>query len=159
MSHFSIKTAAVAVLLTLSATAGQAQQAGPFSGFDGSWSGKGTVSLSNGSTEQISCRATYRVEGGTALKQMLRCASDSYRFELSSDVKSQGDQVTGSWSETSRRIFGNLQGSVGAGQIDVFVEAAGFAANLTLATRGNRQLVSITSKGEIRDVTINMVRG
>ena len=72
---------------------------------------------------------------------------------------SQGDQVSGSWSEASRRIFGNLQGSVDAGQIDVFVEAAGFAANLTLTTRGNKQLVSITSKGEIRDVTINMVRG
>ena len=92
------------------------------------------------------------------MKQTLRCASDSYKFELSSDVTSQGNQVTGSWNEASRKIFGNLQGSVGAGQIDVFVEAAGFAANLTLATRGNKQIVSITSKGEIRGVTINMVR-
>ena len=151
-------SAAVATVLMLSATAGQAQS-GPFSGFDGSWNGNGTVSLSNGTSEQIRCRATYKVEGGNALKQTLRCASDSYKFELSSNVISQGDQVSGSWSEASRRIFGNLQGSVDAGQIDVFVEAAGFAANLTLTTRGNKQLVSITSKGEIRDVTINMVRG
>ena len=159
MSFFSIKTIAAAALLTLAATAGQAQQAGPFAGFDGSWNGNGTVSLSNGTSEQIRCRATYKVDGGTALKQTLRCASDSYRFELSSNVASQGNQVSGNWSEASRRIFGNLQGRVDAGQIDVFVEAAGFAANLTLTTRGNKQLVSITSKGEIRDVTINMVRG
>ena len=155
----ALKTAGVAAVLLLSATASQAQSAGPFAGFDGAWNGNGTVLLSNGTSEQIRCRATYKVEGGTALKQTLRCASDSYRFELSSDVKSQGDQVSGSWSEASRRIFGNLQGSVDAGQIDVFVEAAGFAANLTLTTRGNKQLVSITSKGDIRDVTINMVRG
>jgi hypothetical protein len=92
------------------------------------------------------------------LKQSLRCASASYKFDLSSDVKSQGNQVTGTWGEASRNIFGNLQGSAGAGQIDVFVEAAGFAANLTLTTKGNKQLVSISSKGQIRDVSINMIR-
>lgn len=154
----AITAAGVGAILLLSATASQAQS-GPFAGFDGSWSGSGTVSLSDGSSEQIRCRATYRVEGGTALQQTLRCASDSYKFDLSSNVTSQGDQVTGSWGEASRRIYGNLQGTAGGGQIDVFVEAAGFAANLTLTTRGNKQMVSISSKGQIRDVSINMVRG
>jgi hypothetical protein len=41
----------------------------------------------------------------------------------------------------------------------VFVQAAGFAANLTIRTQGNRQSVRITSKGEIRNVSITMVRG
>jgi len=154
----SLKAAGVGAILMLSATASQAQSASPFAGFDGSWSGNGTVSLSDGTSEQIRCRATYNVVGGTALKQNLRCASDSYKFDLSSDVKSQGNQVTGTWGEASRNIFGNLQGSAGGGQIDVFVEAAGFAANLTLTTKGNKQLVSISSKGQIRDVSINMIR-
>jgi hypothetical protein len=154
----TLKAATVGAILMLSATASQAQSANPFAGFDGAWSGSGTVSLSDGSSEQIRCRATYNVVGGTALKQSLRCASDSYKFELSSDVKSQGNQVTGTWGEASRNIFGNLQGSAGGGQIDVFVEAAGFAANLTLTTKGNKQLVSISSKGQIRDVSINMIR-
>ncbi|KAA0078088.1 hypothetical protein [Tardiphaga sp. P9-11] len=154
----TLKAATVGAILMLSATASQAQSASPFAGFDGAWSGSGTVSLSDGSSEQIRCRATYNVVGGTALKQSLRCASDSYKFELSSDVKSQGNQVTGTWGEASRNIFGNLQGSAGGGQIDVFVEAAGFAANLTLTTKGNKQLVSISSKGQIRDVSINMIR-
>jgi hypothetical protein len=89
----------------------------------------------------------------------LRCASDSYKFDLSSNVTSQGDRIVGTWSEASRNINGNLQGKAGGGRIDVFVEAAGFAANLTLLTRGNKQSVSIDSKGEIRGVSINMVRG
>jgi hypothetical protein len=88
----------------------------------------------------------------------LRCASDSYKFDLTSDVTSQGDRIYGQWSEASRNIFGDLQGTAGGGQIDVFVEASGFAANLTLRTNGNKQTVQINSKGEIRGVTITMVK-
>jgi hypothetical protein len=152
-----LKVAGVSVVLMSSMTAGRAES-GVFAGFDGSWNGSGTVSLSDGSSEQIRCRATYTVQSGTGLHQTLRCASDSYKFDLSSDVTSQGDRVTGSWGEASRNIYGNLQGTAGGGRIDVFVEAAGFAANLTLTTRGNKQSVSISSKGQIRDVSINMIR-
>lgn len=153
----TLKALGVAAILTLSATASHAQS-GPFAGFDGSWTGVGTVSLADGTSEQIRCRATYLVERVNALKQSLRCASDSYTFDLSSAVKSNGDQVTGTWDEASRNIHGNLQGSAGDGQIDVYVEASGFSANLTLTTKGNKQMVSISSKGQIRDVSINMVR-
>jgi hypothetical protein len=155
----AIKAAAVGAALMLSVSASYAQS-GPFAGFDGAWSGNGTVSLSDGSTERIRCRATYAVSGtGKALTQSLRCASDSYKFDLASNVSSEGNNVSGTWSEASRNVFGNLQGRAGDGTIDVFVEAAGFAANLTLTTRGNRQTVQISSKGEIRGVTITMVKG
>ncbi len=150
----AIKAAAVGAALMLSVTASHAQS-GPFAGFDGAWSGNGTVSLSDGTTERIRCKADYKVDGsGLALKQNLHCASDSYKFDLSSDVTSQGDRISGNWSEASRNIFGNLQGTAGGGQIEVFVEASGFAANLTLRTNGNRQTVQISSKGDIRGVTI-----
>jgi hypothetical protein len=93
------------------------------------------------------------------LKQTLRCASDSYKFDLSSDVISNGDRITGYWSEASRNVNGSLQGTAGGGVIQVFVEAAGFAANLTLRAAGNKQTVQINSKGEIRGVNITMVKG
>ena len=149
----AIKAAGVGAALMLSVSAGHAQS-GPFAGFDGAWSGNGTVALSDGTTERIRCKADYKVNGsGLGLKQNLHCASDSYKFDLSSDVTSQGDRISGNWSETSRNIFGNLQGTAGGGQIEVFVEASGFAANLTLRTNGNKQTVQISSKGEIRGVT------
>src|SRR6202021_1525766 len=154
----AIKAAGVGAALLLSVSAGQAQSA-PFVGFDGAWSGNGTVQLSDGTTEHIRCKADYKVNTtGLNLKQNLHCASDSYKFDLSSDVTSQGDRISGNWSEASRNIFGNLQGTAGGGRIDVFVEASGFAANLTLTTTGNRQTVQISSKGEIRGVTITMVK-
>jgi hypothetical protein len=156
----AIKAAGVGAALMLSVSAGHAQSSGPFAGFDGAWSGTGTVSLSDGSIERIRCKASYKVNGtGMGLKQKLDCASDSYKFDLTSDVTSNGERISGNWSEASRNIFGNLQGTAGGGQIDVFVEANGFAANLTLRTNGNKQTVQISSKGEIRGVNITMVRG
>jgi hypothetical protein len=154
----AIRTAGVGVILLLSLSAGHAQS-GPFAGFEGAWSGNGTVALSDGTTERIRCKADYKVNGtGLGLKQNLHCASDSYKFDLTSDVTSHGERISGSWSEASRNIFGYLQGTAGGGQIEVFVEASGFAANLTLRANGNKQTVQINSKGEIRGVSITMVK-
>jgi hypothetical protein len=154
----AVRAAGAGAALMLSVAAGHAQS-GPFAGFNGAWSGNGTVALSDGTTERIRCKADYKVDGsGLGLKQNLRCASDSYKFDLTSDVTSQGNRISGNWSEASRNIFGNLQGTAGGGQIEVFVEASGFAANLTLRTNGNRQTVQINSKGEIRGVNITMVK-
>jgi hypothetical protein len=154
----AIKVAGIGAALLLSVSAGNAQS-GPFAGFDGTWSGTGTVSLSDGTNERLRCKADYKVNGtGLGLKQNLHCASDSYKFDLSSEVTSAGDHIYGNWSEASRNIFGNLQGTAGGGQIDVFVEASGFAASLTLRTNGTKQTVQISSKGEIRGVNITMVK-
>jgi hypothetical protein len=152
----AITAAGVGAALLLSVSAGNAQS-NPFAGFDGAWTGTGTVTLSDGSNERIRCKADYKVSGEN-LKQNLHCASDSYKFDLSSDVRTQGDQIIGLWTESNRNVNGNLHGTAGGGQIDVFVEAAGFAANLTLRTNGTKQTVSISSKGEIRGVNITMVK-
>ncbi|RJF75401.1 hypothetical protein [Rhodopseudomonas palustris] len=157
-SFHALKAAGVATAMLLSASASHAE--GPFAGFEGSWSGTGTVALSDGTKERIRCRATYKVGGGgNQLAQTLRCASDSYKFDLTADVASNGDRISGNWSEASRNINGNLQGKAGGGNIEVFVEAAGFAASISLTTRGNKQSVAISSKGDIRGVNISMTRG
>ena len=158
-SIHALKAAGLGAAMMLSASAAVADS-GPFAGFEGSWSGSGTVALSDGTKERIRCKATYRVAGsGNELAQTLRCASDSYKFDLSSNVTSNGDRISGNWSEASRNINGSLQGKAGGGHIEVFVEAAGFAASISLTTRGNKQAVSISSKGEIRGVNISMTRG
>src|SRR5437879_2965827 len=83
----AIKAAGVGAALMLSVSASHAQASGPFAGFDGSWSGTGTVALSNGTTEHIRCKADYKVNATClGLKQNLHCASDSYNFDLSRHV-------------------------------------------------------------------------
>jgi hypothetical protein len=51
----SIKAASVAAALMLSVSASYAQS-GPFVGFDGAWSGNGSVTLSDGTTEHLRCK-------------------------------------------------------------------------------------------------------
>ena len=153
-----IMAAFAGTALMLSASASYAQSR-PFAGFDGAWSGNGTVSLSDGSSERLRCRAEYKIDStGLGLKQTLKCASDSYKFNLSSDVTSQGDRISGQWTETGRNISGSLQGTAGSGKIDVLVEAPGFTANLMVRTNGNKQTFQMSSKGDIRGVSITMVK-
>jgi len=74
-------------------------------------------------------------------------------------VTSQGDRISGNWSEASRNIVGNLQGKAGGGKIEVLVEAPGFTASLLMRTNGSKQTIQISSKGDIRGVSITMVKG
>jgi hypothetical protein len=151
--------AAVAMLAAATFSSPSFAQSAPFAGLAGVWSGRGTVTLDDGSTERIRCRATYAVgEGGRGLNQSLTCASDSYKFDLRSNVVAEGGQISGSWSELSRNISGTIEGHAGGGVIQVVASAAGFNANISLTTRGNRQSVQIRSEGSFRAASITLSR-
>jgi hypothetical protein len=151
--------AAIALLAaSVSGTATYAQS-GPFTGMAGNWSGGGTVTLDDGSTERIRCRASYAVgAGGNGLNQDLLCASDSYKFNLRSNVMAEGGSLSGTWSESSRGINGTLEGRGGNGNFQVLASAAGFNANISLTTRGNRQSVVIRSESQFRGASISLSR-
>jgi hypothetical protein len=140
--------------------AGQAlaQGAGPFASMGGAWSGNGVIALASGNRERIRCRANYVVnEGGDNMRLDLRCASDSYRFELSGNAVSQGGNVTGNWYESTRSVGGNISGRANAGQIQATAAGQTFTALLNMRTSGNRQSVSITSPGsELSEVAITL---
>jgi hypothetical protein len=134
-------------------------QSGPFAGMAGNWSGGGTVTLDDGSSERLRCRATYAVgAGGTGLNLSLTCASDSYKFILSSNVVAQGGALSGTWSESSRGVSGNLEGRGGNGNFQVVANAPNFAANLSLATQGNRQSIVISAAAQFRGANIALTR-
>jgi hypothetical protein len=132
------------------AGAAQSQESKPFSGLAGNWAGGGTIAVSGGVKERIRCRAHYDVgKSGTAFQLRLRCASDSYKFDLQGDVSHQNGEVIGNWSEKTNGIAGRVAGSVkGAGQFDVRVESSAFSALMTVRTRGNRQSISIKAAGK-----------
>jgi hypothetical protein len=134
-------------------------QSGPFAGMAGNWSGAGTVTLDDGSSERIRCRAAYAVgAGGTGLQQTLTCASDSSKFNLTTNIVAQGSAVSGTWTETSRNINGNLEGRSGGGNFQVVATAPGFTANITLTTRGNKQSVVIRAESVFRGASISLSR-
>jgi hypothetical protein len=151
--------AAVAFFLVAMPGSAAYAQTGPFTGLAGNWSGGGTITLDDGSSERIRCRATYAVgAGGNGLNQTLTCASDSYKFNLSSNVVSNGGAITGTWTESSRGINGNIEGRAGTGTFHVVASSAGFTADLVLTTRGNKQSVVIRSESQFKGANISLTR-
>lgn len=130
-------------------------QSGPFAAMAGAWSGSGTVTLDDGSTERIRCRAKYAPIGPT-MELSLTCASDAYKFNLGANVRAEGSAITGSWSEASRNISGSLQGRGGGGNFEVVASTAGFNANIAMRTSGNKQTVTMRADSQFRGANISL---
>jgi hypothetical protein len=153
-----VRATVVCAVIGASASAMAAETA-PFAGMAGVWSGAGSISLEDGSKERIRCKATYAVSSeGSGLNQNLLCASDSYKFELKSDVIAKGGTLSGTWAETTRSVSGTLEGRAGNGKFDVTVSAPAFSATLTMTTTGNKQSVAISSDGAFKGATIALSR-
>ncbi len=150
MSVSNITRAAVLLLasLCLPGSATQAAVSSPFAAMAGSWSGGGVLNTTDGAQEQLRCRASYDVApSGAELRLNLRCASQSYNFDLASEVQYRGGAISGSWSEASRNASGSLSGRAAGDHIEAAARGENFSANLSLTTRGSRQTVSIRPQG------------
>ena len=154
--------AALAISASLAVFTTQPSKAaeGPLAHFAGNWSGGGKITVQNGSSERIRCRSSNgNNASGNALSMNLRCASDSYKFELASDINSDGSNISGSWNETTRGVMGSLSGKVTANNIQATANAVGFSASLAIRASGNSLSVSIRSPGaEISEVSVSMTK-
>ncbi len=148
-----------AFLLSLAGRPGHAQ-AGPFAALSGSWSGGGSVTLSDGSRERLQCRASYSVHGGgNDLDLTLRCASDSYNFNFRGNARHRGGTIVGNWSEATMNAGGRFVGRAGRDSVHARVQGENFSASLDISTRGNRQSVSIRSPGSrFSNVSVSLRR-
>lgn len=139
---------------------GVSAQSGPFQGLAGAWSGNGTVELNDNSKERIRCRATYAVRGDAdAMNLTLRCASDSYNFEIKSDLVANGGAISGNWSEVSRGVSGPLEGRASRGRFNVSINSPSFNARVELVTRGSKQTAMIVSDSTLKVARITLTRG
>jgi hypothetical protein len=150
MSGSNITRAALllAASLCLPGSMTQAAVSSPFAAMAGSWSGGGVLNTTDGMQEQLRCRASYNVaSSGAELRLNLRCASQSYNFDLVSEVQYRGGAISGSWSEASRNASGILSGRATGDHIEAAARGENFSANLSLTTRGGRQTVTIRPQG------------
>ena len=134
---------------------------GPFSGLEGAWVGDGTLTAGDGHTERLRCRAKYFVSpSGLNLDQQLRCASDSYRFDVNSGlVRDASGAIAGTWTETNRNVTGNVRGRRQGDSIVASVTGPSFTAKMTLTTSADHQSVEIVPSGaDIKLVTIDLHR-
>ena len=150
--------AAAVLFVTAVATSSESKaQAGPFAPLAGTWSGVGTVTLDDGSTERIRCRAKYAPVGPT-MEMSLTCASDAYKFNLGANVKAEGGAIVGNWSETSRNISGALEGKGSGGNYELVASTAGFNASISLRTSGSKQNVTMRADSQFRGANITLTK-
>lgn len=154
LSWNSILYCTVVVSILLAPFYAHSQNSGPFESLSGQWSGTGNVQLSNGARETIRCRAVYDVlEDGRNVQLDLRCASDSYNFNLQSSAKSNSGDVSGSWTEVTRNAAGTLSGRVRNGEIQVLAKGPTFSAELKVITQADQQSITIKTRNEQAAVT------
>lgn len=154
----------LAVLLWLAAAGGgHSQGATPFTRLAGQWSGKGTIELSDGSREPIRCRAAYDVlEAQKSLQLNIRCASESYSFDLRGSASYSAGAITGTWSEETRTIAGTISGKANGDRFQVTAASPSYTFGLTLSTHGDRQSVVIQpeyANSTVRRAAFTLDRG
>lgn len=138
-----------------------ASAAGSFAGFAGHWRGGGTITMNNGTREKVRCKGTYAVRpDNRALSIDLKCASDSYKVNVVSNVTVQGAGFSGQWQELTRSVQGDVTGSFpGPGQMSATLGGPGFSMGFAARASGNRQSVVLKPEGtDIQSVEIALSR-
>lgn len=152
----------ILALVLLASGASHAQGPVPFERLAGQWSGSGTIDLSSGAQEPIKCRAAYDVlDQHNNLQLDIRCASQSYNFELRASANYSAGAVTGTWSEATRNVAGTISGNAKGDRFEITAKSSSFTASLTLTTRGDRQSVVIQSqeaKTSVKGASITLQR-
>jgi len=117
----------------------------PFANLAGIWVGGGSIELTGEIKETLRCRATYTLAQTNGLALAIRCASDNYKFELSSNVAEQGGgSFAGRWREASYDVSGAINGRISGNRIVARAQGDSFNAALSVVTNGNSQSVTIT---------------
>jgi len=160
MSGLNFARAGLLVTVLSLSTGAASAATTPFTAMAGSWSGGGVLSTTDGGQERLRCRAAYDVAaGGDELRLNLRCASDSFNFDLASNVEYRGGAISGSWREATRNASGTISGRAVGDRVEAAARGNNFSANLYLTTRGRRQTVSIHPQGtNVRGVSLALER-
>ena len=117
----------------------------PFAAIAGNWTGGGVIMLTNDIKENLRCRANHSfAQASSSLSLSIKCSSDNYRFELTSNVVERRGVISGKWSEASYKVSGNISGRVAGNRITAVAQGDSFNSPITLTTTGNRQTVSLT---------------
>ena len=134
--------------------------ANPLGELPGRWSGTGAIRLTNGTTQNVKCVATYFVTGGGAnIAQNLRCAGPSYKIDTHANLVVRGGQVTGSWEERQYAQTGAVTGRMTSNGFSLQISGAQFTAALQLTSAACKQSLSITPKGfDISRISIGLAK-
>lgn len=143
-----IATSAVGLILLVADAAvlrsAPVEPTSPLDKLAGRWVGEGRLGIKDGQSENVKCRVTYIPAGNTdQLKQSVRCASAGGSIEVQSTIAHASGNITGSWSELTRNMRGDLSGQVTPRGFHVSVRGADLTANMNVVINGPKQIIEI----------------
>jgi len=138
----SLVLRAIVATLLLLPSASHAEP-NPFAQLAGAWRGSGTLSPLGAQSERMLCRVNYKVSGNTA-HQTLDCAGTDYRILVNSDLKFDGETLSGNWTEQSFGVSGVVGGIAKGDTIYVRITSESFNGRMTIKTAAGSQSVDIT---------------
>ena len=115
--------------------------------------------MTDGSHEPVRCKSSFKVASGSSeLDTSVVCASDSYKFNLTSRVVAQGHSFSGSWQEETRQIQGDVQGQIPSpGTLQASLNTVGGGIQIGARADGKQMAITIQSQGtEVQGVSINL---
>ncbi len=147
-----------AFIFLLVASIGQSAFAGEVDRLAGRWSGWGAVRLTNGTTEQVKCVATYFLKNsGNSIDQNLRCASASYKIDAKARYVLNGNAVTGTWEERTHSAQGDVYGTMVSSGFQLTIRGDTFAAKMVLTSTYCKQSINISPDGlNISNISIGL---
>jgi hypothetical protein len=125
----------------------------------GYWSGNGSIALSNGKTERVKCSVLYRADGGSQIRQTMRCASADYSINSLAELRLKGNQVSGTWEEKTYSAKGDVTGRFGGDSFALSIQGAAFSAAMNVTLSNCKQSLSITPQGlDVTRVSISLAK-
>jgi hypothetical protein len=152
--------AIIACLALFLSSSAPGQNASAFDKLPGRWVGDGRLGMSDGKIENVKCRVTYFIEPADQLKQNIRCASESGSIEVQSLITNAAGKLTGTWSELTHNLNGELTGEVTQTGFRVVVKGGDMTANMDILFRDARQIVEIQFiNSTLRGLTLILTKG
>lgn len=148
------------LLLTANSSFALADASGLFKQLSGSWRGSGTLTLTGGARERLSCRGYYNVKsGGSGLSVAILCNSPNYKVELRSNLLNSGGGVSGSWEERTFHATGGISGRASGNRLSLSINGA-VSGSISIISNGGSQTVNISTAGTgFTGVSLSLVRG
>ena len=152
-----------AMVLTLallaSAPLGIAHAAdGAVSTLIGNWGGSGRISYTDGSAESIRCTGYYTGDGND-LRMAIRCQSDKNPIDIRSQLKIEGNRVSGDWEERTFNASGTGSGHLSGSTISLRISGGGLTGSMSVSFSKPSHKVTIATQGiPMKGVTINFSR-
>jgi hypothetical protein len=138
----------VGCALSLLAGSTVAQTTDPIMALGGRWAGMASVTPDSGPDQAYSCVGTYfPADNGARLTQNLRCKSDSYQLDASTQLQIAGTKITGRWQDKVNNLDGIINGTVKPDGFDILLSGDFFDAKMTIARTSCQQSITIEFEG------------